>query len=50
MGSTVIVLFGNDVVEWNESLTADTIVRMGQSLGRLVRQAELKSGQLQRRS
>lgn len=37
MGSTVIVLFGNNVVEWEESLTADSIVRMGQSLGRLRR-------------
>lgn len=49
MGSTVIVLFGNGVVEWNESLTADTIVRMGQSLGRLVRQAAQNSGRLQHR-
>jgi phosphatidylserine decarboxylase len=35
MGSTVIVLFGDGVVDWDESLQADSIVRMGQTLGRL---------------
>ncbi|HYE35223.1 archaetidylserine decarboxylase [Methylocaldum sp.] len=49
MGSTVIVLFGDNVVEWEESLTADSIVCMGQSLGRLTRQTAQSSDRLQRR-
>jgi len=48
MGSTIIVLFGDGAVEWEEALTADSIVRMGQSLGRLGRQAAPNSDRLQR--
>ncbi len=33
MGSTVIVLFGKDAVEWTEELTAGTGVKMGQMIG-----------------
>jgi len=48
MGSTVIVLFGDSAVEWEDSLIADSIVRMGQSLGRFSRQAAQNSGRRQR--
>jgi phosphatidylserine decarboxylase len=48
MGSTVIVLFGDGVVEWEESLIADSIVRMGQSLGRLTRHTAQNSDRRQR--
>ncbi len=34
MGSTAIVLFGDDAVDWLESLHAEQPLRMGQSLGR----------------
>ena len=34
MGSTVIVLFGKDRVDWLESLTAEQPLQMGQALGR----------------
>jgi phosphatidylserine decarboxylase len=34
MGSTVIVLFGKDRVDWLENLTAEQPLRMGQALGR----------------
>lgn len=33
MGSTVIVLFAKDQVEWSPNLQTDSVVRMGQSLG-----------------
>lgn len=33
MGSTVILLFGPDAVNWESTITADTVVRMGQHLG-----------------
>ena len=33
MGSTVIVLFGRDAVQWAESITPGAAVRMGQLLG-----------------
>jgi phosphatidylserine decarboxylase len=33
MGSTVIVLFGKDVVEWEEDLTPGSTVKMGRSIG-----------------
>ncbi len=33
MGSTVIVLFGKDAVEWSEDFTAGSTVRMGQAIG-----------------
>ncbi len=35
MGSTVILLFGPDAVNWRESLTPGTPLRMGESLGRI---------------
>lgn len=34
MGSTVIVLFGPDRIEWDARILADTPVRMGERLGR----------------
>ncbi|MEJ2694997.1 MAG: phosphatidylserine decarboxylase, partial [Candidatus Thiodiazotropha sp.] len=33
MGSTVILLFGKDAVEWGEDFTPGSKVRMGQSIG-----------------
>lgn len=36
LGSTVIVLFGPDVVEWREDLRAQSRVRMGEQLGTLI--------------
>ncbi len=33
MGSTIIVLFGENAVHWNETLSAGQNVRLGQSLG-----------------
>jgi phosphatidylserine decarboxylase len=36
LGSTVIVLFGPDVVQWQQMLTAGSAVRMGQQLGTLL--------------
>ena len=33
MGSTAIVLFGHDKVEWASNLTENSIVRMGRSIG-----------------
>lgn len=35
LGSTVILVFGEDVVQWREDLTANTTVRMGESLGHI---------------
>lgn len=35
MGSTVVLLFGKDAVEWSESLVASHTVRMGQEIARL---------------
>ena len=35
LGSTIIVLFGNDVVKWETSLAEGTPVRMGSALGSL---------------
>ena len=35
MGSTIIVLFGPDAVEWSPSLQAGAVMRMGQAMGRL---------------
>ncbi|HID48161.1 MAG TPA: phosphatidylserine decarboxylase, partial [Chromatiales bacterium] len=34
MGSTVIVLFGPERVEWDKRIVADATVRMGERLGR----------------
>jgi phosphatidylserine decarboxylase len=36
MGSTIIVLFGENAVRWSDSLTAGTQVRMGEALGRII--------------
>ncbi|MCF6210072.1 MAG: archaetidylserine decarboxylase [Gammaproteobacteria bacterium] len=33
MGSTVIVLFGRDAMQWTDSVTPDAAVQMGQQLG-----------------
>ena len=33
MGSTVIVLFGPDHIQWHESIKAEASIRMGQTLG-----------------
>jgi phosphatidylserine decarboxylase len=33
MGSTVILLFGQDAMDWREELTAGSTVRMGQTIG-----------------
>jgi phosphatidylserine decarboxylase len=33
MGSTVILLFGKDTVEWSEEFTAGSTVRLGQAIG-----------------
>lgn len=35
MGSTIIVLFGPDAVEWRESLAAGATTRMGEAVGRV---------------
>jgi phosphatidylserine decarboxylase len=35
MGSTVIVVLPRDVVTWDPALTAETRVRMGQTIGRV---------------
>lgn len=35
MGSTVILLFAKDVVHWQESMSADDMVQMGQLIGNL---------------
>jgi phosphatidylserine decarboxylase len=35
MGSTIIVLFSEDNVEWNEGFQAGTAVRLGQAIGRI---------------
>lgn len=37
LGSTVIVLFGRDAVRWARDLGPGTPVRMGQTLGRMIR-------------
>ncbi|MEN8259409.1 MAG: archaetidylserine decarboxylase [Pseudomonadota bacterium] len=36
MGSTIIVLFGKDRVNWSESLTAEATVRMGETIGMVI--------------
>jgi phosphatidylserine decarboxylase len=36
MGSTVILLFAPGQIEWDESFTAGTAVRMGQRIGKLI--------------
>jgi phosphatidylserine decarboxylase len=35
MGSTVILLFPKDTVEWDQDMVSGRIVRMGETLGRL---------------
>jgi phosphatidylserine decarboxylase len=35
MGSTIIVLFGRNAVEWSPSLQTGAILRMGEAIGRL---------------
>lgn len=35
MGSTIVVLFGKDAVEWNAGLEPGRIMRMGEALGRV---------------
>jgi phosphatidylserine decarboxylase len=35
MGSTIIVLFGKDAVEWMAGMTPGRIIRMGETLGRV---------------
>ncbi len=44
MGSTVILLFGQDRVRWREGLQAEQAVQMGQALGRLVPPTKKNSG------
>jgi len=36
LGSTAIVLFGANVMQWRDSLTATTPVRMGEAMGKIV--------------
>lgn len=36
LGSTAIVLFGPDVMEWQQDFQADTPTRMGETMGRLI--------------
>lgn len=36
LGSTVIMLFGKDMISWDEDLRADQDIRLGQSLGSLI--------------
>lgn len=36
LGSTVLVLFGPDVVEWNTALTAGSAVQTGQLMGSMI--------------
>ena len=33
MGSTVILLFGPDAIQWDAGLQPDDLVRLGQSVG-----------------
>jgi len=40
MGSTVILLFGNDAVEWEASLKAGKTVQLGQAIANSVNQSE----------
>jgi phosphatidylserine decarboxylase len=35
MGSTLIVLFGENAVAWEEGLSTGTAVKMGQKFGRV---------------
>ncbi len=35
MGSTIIVLFGKDAVQWNDDFTAGTAVKLGEAIGYL---------------
>ena len=36
LGSTAIVLFGANVMQWRNNLTATTPVRMGEAMGQIV--------------
>lgn len=44
LGSTVVLLFGRDAVEWNPALTPGARVRMGEPLGRLAIAAARSAG------
>jgi len=35
MGSTIIVLFGKDKVQWNSDIKADRLVKLGEMIGRI---------------
>jgi phosphatidylserine decarboxylase len=39
MGSTVIVLFGQEAVRWEQEIQPGATVRMGQRLGKVVKPA-----------
>ncbi len=34
MGSTIIVLFGKDMVQWDNEFTADKVVKLGERIGK----------------
>jgi phosphatidylserine decarboxylase len=34
MGSTIIVLFGKNMVRWDYELTADKVVKLGEKIGK----------------
>ena len=36
MGSTIIVLFGKNKTQWNETMVADTPVKLGAKIGSIV--------------
>lgn len=38
LGSTAIVLFGSDVAQWDDALTAGSAVKMGEAMGQLTHQ------------
>ena len=37
MGSTIIVLFGQDAAAWSNDFTADKVVKMGEQIGSVLR-------------
>ncbi len=36
MGSTIIVLFGQDKAKWNDDFSADKVIKMGESIGSIL--------------
>jgi len=40
MGSTIIVLFGKDKVQWDGELTAEKVVKLGERIGKMIKPYE----------